>query len=450
MVSTETPASAATAAMVVAAYPPSRNCRWAASRMASRLRRAWAWRPVESYRRLGLTFAIDSFNAPVSVTVKCSRLRRGHHGPRRPGAGGGGRAGGGGGQRPRPRGDGGLLRRRLRQRVAGPSPAGLPGARPGAPELEPDLRRRAKSPSAAAADGGGRRHGVDRVGHLRHPGRRGRVPDAGRVDFRRRRRPPGLGAVLPGAGRRDQRRRQRPHHSNGGHHRHHPGRGGEVMILVTGATGHVGSELVRLLAEQGAPARALVHSPDKAAPIQRLGLETALGDYEQPDTLDVAMKGCDQLFLLSPPPPRQPQQEQHVIDAARRAGVGHVVKQSVPWASADAPVVFSRWHGQIEQHLAQSGLAYTLLRPSSFMQNFLMSAPQVADQGALYGMFGEGRVAFIDARDIAAVAAELLTSPGHQGASYTLTGPEALSAAEVAERLAAAPRPPGRARGLRA
>jgi uncharacterized protein YbjT (DUF2867 family) len=210
------------------------------------------------------------------------------------------------------------------------------------------------------------------------------------------------------------------------------------MILVTGATGHVGSELVRLLAEQGAPARALVHSPDKAAPIQHLGLETALGDYEQPDTLDAAMKGCDQLFLLSPPTPRQPQQEQHVIDAARRAGLDHVVKQSVPWAGPDAPVVFCRWHGQVEQHLAQSGLAYTLLRPSSFMQNFLMSAQQVADQGILYGMFGEGRVAFIDARDIAAAAAELLTNPGHQGASYTLTGPEALSAAEVAERLSAA------------
>ena len=211
------------------------------------------------------------------------------------------------------------------------------------------------------------------------------------------------------------------------------------MILVTGATGKVGSELVRLLAEQGAPARALIHTPDKAAPIQRLGLETAVGDFGKPDTLDAAMTGCDQLFLLSPPNPRQPEQEQHVIDAAKRAGVAHVVKQSVPWADdPDTKLVFSRWHGQIEQHLAQSGLAYTLLRPNNFMQNFLMSAQPVAEQGMLYGMTGEGRVAFIDTRDVAAVAAEVLTSPGHQGTSYTLTGPEALTAAEVAERLSAA------------
>src|SRR6266545_6267959 len=212
-------------------------------------------------------------------------------------------------------------------------------------------------------------------------------------------------------------------------------RRGQAVILVAGATGHVGSQLVRLLAEGGTPARALIHSPDKAAPIQRLGLETALGDFEQTDTLDAAMAGCDHLFLLSPPSPRQPEQEQHVIDAARRAGVAHVVKLSAPGADPHAPVVFGRWHAQIEQYLAQSGLAHTLLRPGYFMQNFLMSAQPVAEQGVLYGMTGEGRVGYIDARDIAAVAARVLTSPGHQGTSYTLTGPESLSAAEVAERL---------------
>jgi uncharacterized protein YbjT (DUF2867 family) len=178
------------------------------------------------------------------------------------------------------------------------------------------------------------------------------------------------------------------------------------VILVTGATGHVGSELVRLLAERRTPARALIHSPDRAAPIERLGLEVALGDFDQPDTLDAAMAGCDHLFLLSPPNPRQPEQEQHLIDAAKRAGVGHVVKQSVPGADPDAKVVFGRWHAQIEQFLAHSGLAHTVLRPSYFMQNFLMSAQPVAEQGVLYGMTGEARISYIDTRDIAAVAAQ--------------------------------------------
>lgn len=210
------------------------------------------------------------------------------------------------------------------------------------------------------------------------------------------------------------------------------------MIMVTGATGHVGSELVRLLAETGTPARALVHSRDKAAPIQSLGLDTAVGDFEQPETLDAAFAGCDRLFLLSPPNPRQPEQEQRVIDAARRAGVAHVVKLSVQGAAPDAELLFGRWHGQVERCLAESGLAYTLLRPNYFMQNFLMSAQSVVDQGVLYGMTGEGRVSYIDTRDIAAVAAHVLTTLGHEGAHYTLTGPEALTGTEVAERLSAA------------
>ncbi len=209
------------------------------------------------------------------------------------------------------------------------------------------------------------------------------------------------------------------------------------MILVTGATGHIGSELVRLLAAQGTPARALVHSPDKAAMIQRLGLEVAVGDFEQPNSLDAAMAGCDHLLLLTPTSPG-PQQEQNVIDAAKRARVAHVVKVSFLGADPDAREVFHRRHGQIEQYLAQSGLPYTLLQPNYFMQNFLLSAPSVADQGVLYGMTGQGQTSYIDTRDVAAVAAQVLTNPGHAGNSYGLTGPEALSAAEVAERLSSA------------
>jgi uncharacterized protein YbjT (DUF2867 family) len=122
----------------------------------------------------------------------------------------------------------------------------------------------------------------------------------------------------------------------------------------------------------------------------------------------------------------------------QRAGVAHVVKQTVLGADPEATMAFGRWHGQIEQYLDQSGLAYTLVRPHSFMQNFLLSAQPVAEQGVLYGMTGAGRTSYSDTRDIAAVAAQVLTSPGHEGQRYTVTGPEALSAAEVAERLSAA------------
>jgi uncharacterized protein YbjT (DUF2867 family) len=104
-----------------------------------------------------------------------------------------------------------------------------------------------------------------------------------------------------------------------------------------------------------------------------------VGDFDQPDSLEAAMAGCDHLYLVSPPSPRQPEQEQNVTDAAKRAGVAHVVKQTVLGADPDAPIAFGRWHGRIEQYLVQSGLAYTLVRPHSFMQNFLLSAQPVAE-----------------------------------------------------------------------
>jgi uncharacterized protein YbjT (DUF2867 family) len=215
----------------------------------------------------------------------------------------------------------------------------------------------------------------------------------------------------------------------------------ESVILVTGATGNTGSKLVRLLAEAGAPARALIRSPEKAASIQRLDLESVeivLGDFEQPATLDDAMAGCDHLFLLSPPSTHQAEQERNAIDAAKRAGVGHVVALSVLGSSPDASVPFRRWHGEIDRHLVESGLPYTLLMPSGFMQNFLASAQTVAEQGALYGMTGDSRTSYIDIRDVAAVAARVLTRPGHERKGYALTGPEALSGDEVAQRLSAA------------
>jgi len=114
------------------------------------------------------------------------------------------------------------------------------------------------------------------------------------------------------------------------------------VILVTGATGTTGGELVRLLAEAGAPARALVRSPEKAASIQQLGVETAVGDFEQPDTLDAAMAGCDHLFLLSPPSPHQPEQERNAIDAPSGSGSG-MWSRCRCWG----PALMPRWRSAV-------------------------------------------------------------------------------------------------------
>jgi uncharacterized protein YbjT (DUF2867 family) len=185
----------------------------------------------------------------------------------------------------------------------------------------------------------------------------------------------------------------------------------EPVILVTGATGTTGGELVRLLAEADAPVRALVRSPEKAASIQRLGV------FEQPDTLDAAMAGCDHLFLLSPPSPHQPEQERNAIDAASGPGLG-MWSRCRCWGPARMPrwrCPLARRDRPVPGRVGPAPYPFTLLLPSGFMQNFLASAQYVADQGILYGMTGEIRVSYIDTRDVAAVAAQVLTSPGHQG-----------------------------------
>jgi len=183
------------------------------------------------------------------------------------------------------------------------------------------------------------------------------------------------------------------------------------MILVTGATGNVGSETVRLLADQQQPVRALVRD---ASRLQRAGVEVVTGDFDDPVSLDAAMDGVDTVVLVSPAIPRQ---EISVIDAAARAGVTHVIKASSK-ASADSPVERRRGQAQIEQHLQASGLAWTLLRSNAYLQNLLALAPIVKQSGGFVMSAGDGQVGMVDARDVAAVAATLATNPsGHAGAT---------------------------------
>ena len=207
------------------------------------------------------------------------------------------------------------------------------------------------------------------------------------------------------------------------------------MILLTGATGTVGSPLLARLAERGVSTRALAHSASSRQLIEGQGVEAVDGDFDQPDTLGAAMEGCERLFLLSPPHPDQTAREKAAIDAAKRAGVGHVVALSVMGADRSSPVAFARWHADIDDHLIGSGLQYTILRPAGFMQVHLWPVDTINDQGRWYGMTGDGPAAYIDADDIAAVAAEALTGSERRRAVYELTGPQAISMPEAADEL---------------
>jgi len=217
-----------------------------------------------------------------------------------------------------------------------------------------------------------------------------------------------------------------------------PGSEGTSMILITGATGTVGSEVVKQLAATGAPLRALVRNLEKANQIRRPGVELAQGDFDKPETLGAALAGAEKVFLLSSPDPRQVELQGNLIEAARRSGVRHIVKLSAIGAAAESPVRFLRWHWQTEKQLEQSGIAYTHLRPHYFMQNTLGFAGAVAGQNAIYMPMKDARISMVDVRDVAAVAVAALTRPGHAGKTYDVTGPEALSFTQVAEKLSTA------------
>lgn len=201
------------------------------------------------------------------------------------------------------------------------------------------------------------------------------------------------------------------------------------MILVTGATGKVGSEAVRLLRQRDLAVRALVRDRDKAHELATAGAEVVVGDLTVPATLDEALVGVDTVVLVSPAVPGQ---ELNVVDSAARAGVGHVVKVTSK-ASADSPIARRRGQTEIEAGLTASGLPHTLLRANAYMQNFLALAPLVAKTSSFGSSAGDGRVGLVDARDVAAVAAEIAAGPTeHVGKTYWLTGPALVSYAEVA------------------
>jgi len=173
------------------------------------------------------------------------------------------------------------------------------------------------------------------------------------------------------------------------------------MFLITGATGNNGREIVKQLVAAGQSVRILVRDPQKATDLQALGVEIATGDLDHPETLDRALQGIKKALLLPANSFQQVEQEQNFVDAAKRAGTQHILKFSAAGADIHSPIHILNWHGQAEQYLEQSGIAFTHLRPFFFMQNLLQFAAPT--QNEVYLPFGDATVAMVDIRDIAAV-----------------------------------------------
>jgi uncharacterized protein YbjT (DUF2867 family) len=215
------------------------------------------------------------------------------------------------------------------------------------------------------------------------------------------------------------------------------------MILITGGSGTIGSELIHQLVAQGTELRAMTRTPNTFALPAVVGqgehssslgqIAVVHGDFEEPASLRRAVDGVEAVFLLSAPGPRVPQHDRVMVDAARAAGVRKIVKLSAIGSSAEE--LPGGWHAAGEQTVQASGMAWTILRPAGFASNALQWAGAVRAGEAIPNRFGSGVQAIVDPRDVAAVAVETLTPGRYDGEVLTLTGPELLSVVDQAAQL---------------
>lgn len=208
-------------------------------------------------------------------------------------------------------------------------------------------------------------------------------------------------------------------------------------VLITGATGTVSGALMDALSNIDVEVRALIRDEAKAQSIESRGVQVRVADLGTPESLPGAFEGVNDLWLLNANSPRAPENSINAVWAARHAGVQRVVRMSAVGAAHDAPTRSGRLHALADNQLKNSGLAWTILRPHFLMQNLLDSADTIAEHGAFYLNAGEGRLGMVDARDVAEIAAKILTDePDHHHAKvYTPTGPEAISFTQAAAQM---------------
>lgn len=207
-------------------------------------------------------------------------------------------------------------------------------------------------------------------------------------------------------------------------------------ILITGATGNVGSQVVKQLDPFKEKVRAAVQSKGRADEIKNMGAELVEMNFNKVDTIDAAFKEVQKLFLLTPLVPNMVEMTKNLVEQAKKAKVSHIVKQSVFVLDPEYGITTNKLHRQAEKIVQSSGINYTFLRPVSFMQNYLSFSDSIKKQGTFYQPLGDSKTSFVDTRDIAAVAVAALTkSREHKNKVYDITGPAPISNYEIAEIL---------------
>jgi uncharacterized protein YbjT (DUF2867 family) len=196
--------------------------------------------------------------------------------------------------------------------------------------------------------------------------------------------------------------------------------------------------LIELLSRRDVPVRAMVRSPSAGEQFAELPVEVIVADFDDPASVSAALAGVERAYLVTPSSERAQDQQERFVELAAEAGVQHLVKLSQLAADEASPVRFLRYHAAVERHVRELGVGFTFLRPNLYFQGLLAVAGPIREQGVLPAPIGDARVSAVDVRDIAAVAAAALTEPGHIGATYTITGPAAITHAEIAEAIEAA------------
>ena len=210
------------------------------------------------------------------------------------------------------------------------------------------------------------------------------------------------------------------------------------MILVIGGRSKIGGALIGELLDRAQQVRVLARAGEPAGSLAA-AVDTVTGDLADEGSLVTAMEGVEKVFLLSSPHPDAVGWHRNAIDAARRTQVQLLVRSSILGADRESPAEFISAHTTCDRYLAESGLPHVIVRPNLFLQNIPESTiPSIDASGTFYADAGEARISMVDTRDVAAVAAVVLTEPGHTGVHYDVTGPQALSYADVAAMLTGA------------